>query len=250
MHGHSPDARPPGEIILANLDARSQEFEAGISHGAGDGVQGIPVAIPGSGAVNYQQGTTASGIAVSHLTALLNPESGGGAQLVQLARASGFSASQVTAAGHGQVPKIGSANLLAAETSYAAGDVTGPDGNAQDPVRAPLTGGDQDELPLPHAAGLIADVIPFDRATLEHAVDRFFDELEDLGVGHLVERGSPGVIPLSLTAVGTMVAAEIIRRRFRVKAGEGHATRRRDPIGSDELLGFPELPGSWSTRLT
>jgi hypothetical protein len=58
------------------------------------------------------------------------------------------------------------------------------------------------------------------------------------------------VIPLAVVAIGTVTAAEIARRRLRSKSGHGHAAWRQDPLGSEELRAFPELPGSWSTRLT
>jgi hypothetical protein len=112
---------------------------------------------------------------------------------------------------------------------------------------------DQEDLllPLPHAAELVTDAVPFDRASLEHAIDRFFDRLEELGVGELlVEQGPAHAIPLSLALLSTVTAVELARRRFQPSTSAGTATRRRHSLGSEELLGFPELPGSWSTRLT
>ena len=123
-----------------------------------------------------------------------------------------------------------------------------PDDNPPLPVSLP--NGNQEEIPLPHAAGLVAGVLPFDRASLEQAVDQFFDRLEDLGVGQFVEQAPSRVLPLSLTVIGTVTAVEVARRRFRSKTNGGISTRRQDALSSEELRGFPELPGSWSTRLT
>jgi hypothetical protein len=103
---------------------------------------------------------------------------------------------------------------------------------------------------LPQAAGLIAEAMPFDRSSLENAVDQFFDQLEDLGVGQLVEAGPVRVLPIALTVIGTVAVAEAARRRLRGKTRGAYDARRRDPLGSEDLMGFPELPGSWSTRLT
>jgi hypothetical protein len=97
---------------------------------------------------------------------------------------------------------------------------------------------------------LVAGVLPFDRASLEQAVDQFFDQLEDLGVGQFVEQAPSRVLPLSLTVIGAVTAVEVARRRFRSKTNGGISTRRQDALSSEELRGFPELPGSWSTRLT
>jgi hypothetical protein len=114
----------------------------------------------------------------------------------------------------------------------------------------PLTNGNHEEIPLPHAAGLVAGVLPFDQASLEQAVDQFFDRLEDLGVGQFVEQAPSRALPLSLAVIGTVAAVEVARRRLRSKSDGGTGTRRQDVLSSEELRGFPELPGSWSTRLT
>jgi hypothetical protein len=106
------------------------------------------------------------------------------------------------------------------------------------------------DLPLPHAAGLIAEVLPFERASLEQAVDQFLDQLEGLGSGPLLEPGPVHLVPMSLTLMGVVTAAELARRQLRSRAGRKGTNGRQRPLGSGELLGFPELPGSWSTRLT
>jgi hypothetical protein len=116
-----------------------------------------------------------------------------------------------------------------------------------------LVSSDQERLllPLPHAAELVTEAVPFDRASLEHAIDQFFNRLEELGAGDLlVEQGPAHTIPLSLALVGTVAAIELARRWFHPTSEDDKAAHRQRSIGSEELLGFPELPGSWSTRLT
>ena len=66
----------------------------------------------------------------------------------------------------------------------------------------------------------------------------------------LADPGTTNVLPLSLALLGTVTAVEVARRRLRAKGGAWKSAARQDPLGSEELLGFPELPGSWSTRLT
>jgi hypothetical protein len=112
------------------------------------------------------------------------------------------------------------------------------------------TPGAGEELPLPRSAGLITSAAPFDQAALERAVDQFFDQLEALGTGQLSEQGTARVLPLSLALLGAVTVVEVARRRLRSRGTGWKSAARQDPLGSEELLGFPELPGSWSTRLT
>jgi hypothetical protein len=114
----------------------------------------------------------------------------------------------------------------------------------------PQLSGNQTKLILPQAAGLIANAVPFDQVALEKAVDQFFDQLEGLGMGQFVEQGPTRVIPLSLALLSTATAVEVARRRLKSRTGERKATETQNPLGSEELLGFPELPGSWSTNQT
>ena len=58
------------------------------------------------------------------------------------------------------------------------------------------------------------------------------------------------VVPCSLVLFGALVAAFAVRRRLQVKGAGAMVSRERDSRESDDLMGFPELPGSWSTRVT
>jgi hypothetical protein len=149
----------------------------------------------------------------------------------------------------GNLPKSGPANLVTTDDSTADGAVYRGDAVSASMVD-PRSSGNQTKLLLPQAAGLIANAVPFDQAALEKAVDQFFDQLENLGMGQLVEQGPTRVIPLSLALLSMVAAVEVARRRLKSRMGERKATERQNPLGSEELLGFPELPGSWSTNQT
>jgi hypothetical protein len=102
---------------------------------------------------------------------------------------------------------------------------------------APATpeGGDPGERPPPRGAGLIANVLPFDRSALDRAVDQFFAHLEDLDV-----RQPATLIRVSstLAVLAAAVALEVARMWYR---------SRNDASARGNLLtcGFPEWPGSW-----
>jgi hypothetical protein len=101
---------------------------------------------------------------------------------------------------------------------------------------------DSREIPAPRGAGLIADVLPVDRAALEEAVNRLLDRFEDLAAPS--EGQAPWLSPT--LALGLAAAAlEVARRRLRRKLG-GRNGRLR---GGLVLLGFFELPGSWTEKL-
>jgi hypothetical protein len=118
---------------------------------------------------------------------------------------------------------------------------------SDDSVR--LTGDTSDEMSRPGSADLIASVLPFDRATLEKAVDHFFQQLEDLNAKELVRRGPRPVVLLSLAVASTLTALELVRRRWRRRITAG-VVRGREPMATGDHVGFPELPGSWSSRFS
>jgi hypothetical protein len=186
----------------------------------------------------------------AHLTSLFNPEPGRDDQSIRTAWSGESPGNQPVEAAQGNVPNSGPAILVTTDGSSAADGVALRGDDNPVSVGDPLLSGSQTKLLLPQAAGLIASAVPFDRAALEKAVDRFFDQLEDLGMGQLVEPGPTHVIPLSLALLSTVTAVEVARRRLRSRTGETKATERQNPLGSEELLGFPELPGSWSTNPT
>ena len=106
------------------------------------------------------------------------------------------------------------------------------------------------DLPNPHTADLIARVLPWDRGTLDRAIDQFFKQVDELDDGSSVGGQQPARIAfLSAALASSFAGMDIIRRRWR-RWKAGNDVRRRDPVGGGEHIGFPELPGSWSSRLT
>jgi hypothetical protein len=243
LREHGPQAKPLPEASAINLEGNTEDVQ-GVSIAALYGTPSTGPVLVGSS--NAQVAPSAA-LAPIPLTTLINPEAGRIDQIAFSTRMSEALVNQRMESGHG-FAKIVSANLVTTVTSTTVTTAVHPDGNV--PAPEPLGHGNQEEIPLPHAADLIADVLPLDRASLERAVDQFFDRLEDLGVGQLLEPGPTRAIPLSLALIGTVTAVEIARRRLRLKTVERLPGRRLDPLGSEELCGFPELPGSWSTRLT
>ncbi|HKM54453.1 MAG TPA: hypothetical protein VJY33_13665 [Isosphaeraceae bacterium] len=108
----------------------------------------------------------------------------------------------------------------------------------------------QEILALPHAAGLISEALPQDGRSLQEAIDQLLDRLPELDLGQFKDGGPGRVVPYSLLLFGALVAAFAVRRRLQVKGVGAMVSRERDSRESDELMGFPELPGSWSTRVT
>ena len=249
----------PGRILHAarDLSTRPPLDETTLSS-TGDTSQADNMAVSPAGnqsAVQAQGGNSIGQIAPSviaspgNLTALFSPEPGHDDQSTPMARSGESPGNQPVEAAQGNLPQPGSANLVTTDDSTVDGAAHRGDDISASMVD-PMFSGNQTKLLLPQAAGLIANAVPFDQAALEKAVDQFFDQLENLGMGHLVEQGPTRVIPLSLALLSTVTAVEVARRRLKSRTGERKATERQNPHGSEELLGFPELPGSWSTNLT
>ena len=203
---HGPQMRPLSGIIAENLDTSARDAEGAISQNLKQVALGIQAAVPasaGNTTTPSGQSSPPAGATPVHLTAFLNPEALRSGQSISRGQMSEVSANQKDGSGLGSVTRATSANLVTAATSGPPiGDAV-PESDAQASEDKPLTSDDRGGSRLPHAAGLIAKVIPFDRATLEHAVDQFFDQLEDLGVGQLPEPGLPRVLPLTLTVIGS-----------------------------------------------
>jgi hypothetical protein len=241
---HGFEARPLPEANAGNVEGDTEGGAQGGTATISFGSQGVGAVAAGSTIV---QVAPPIGVAPAHLTALLSFDSGRSDSLIQPVRSNEGPESQITEVGRGSLSNTSSIHPVPTDAPVA---MAAPHPEDNLPVPVPLTNGNQEEIPLPHAAGLVAGVLPFDRALLEQAVDQFFDRLEDLGVGQFVEQAPSRVLPLSLTVIGTVTAVEVARRRFRSKTNGGISTRRQDAPSSEELRGFPELPGSWSTRLT
>jgi hypothetical protein len=107
-----------------------------------------------------------------------------------------------------------------------------------------------DDLPGPTRADLIASVFPLDRAAIDRAIDQLFRQLNDLGVTDRPGRGPERIVLVSLALTGSVVALEVIRRRWR-RWSAGSEPQIDDRVGgSAGFRGFPARPRSWSSRLT
>jgi hypothetical protein len=244
LREHELEAKPLPEANAGNVEGDTTESAQGGTVAINAGNQGIGAVT----AVNtIAQVAPPVTVAPARLTALLSSDTGRSDSLIQPVRTNEAPGNQIMEAGRGSLSNASSTHLVSTDAPVAMAAAR-PADNPAAPV--PLTNGNQEEIPLPHAAGLVAGVLPFDRASLEQAVDQFFDRLEDLGVGQFVEQAPSRALPLSLTVIGTVTAVEVARRRLRSRTDGGSSTRRQDALSSEELRGFPELPGSWSTRLT
>jgi len=234
----------PDEMTLGSVEETDQADDVSVSPA---GNQTAILAAGGNSISQIAPSVTAS---PGHLTALVSSDPGHDDQSLRMARSGETPGNQPVEAALVNLSKIGSAILVTTDNSATDDGVAhrGDDNFAS--AVDPQLSGSQTKLLLPQAAGLIANAVPFDQAALEKAVDQFFDKLEDLGMGHLVEQGPTRVIPLSLAVISAVTAAEVARRRLKSRTGERQATERQNSLGSEELLGFPELPGSWSTNLT
>jgi hypothetical protein len=113
----------------------------------------------------------------------------------------------------------------------------------------PFVGDDAGALFFPNAADVIAGLVPFDRKSLERAIDRFVEQLDDAAGREVVGRSPARMILFTTLLAAGALALEVACRRTRGRSpavrlqSRGHGIR-------EVLPGFPELPGSWYSRLT
>jgi hypothetical protein len=114
---------------------------------------------------------------------------------------------------------------------------------------SPLAGSRPAVLLNPSSADLIADVSRYDRGALDRAIDQFFmqtDEVEGNGAGG---HGPARIAFVAAALAGSFAGLDIARRRWR-RWKTGDDVRVRGGLGGGDHIGFPELPGSWSSKLT
>jgi hypothetical protein len=110
--------------------------------------------------------------------------------------------------------------------------------------------GQPGEVPAPQGADLIADALPFDRATVVEALDQLVRQLGEVDMNDLLGHGPAPIAVFSLALLGSAACIEIARRCSQRRSLVGRAIPLGGPRGRDIPLGFPELPGSWSEKHT
>jgi hypothetical protein len=103
-------------------------------------------------------------------------------------------------------------------------------------------GGVEEPVPSPRGSDLLTTFLPFDRASLESAVDRFLTEFERLGAELAGGASVPRLVPALAVVTISALALEVVRRRR-----SGDAPARPCTTDDDEdLLGFAAGPTCWS----
>ena len=90
----------------------------------------------------------------------------------------------------------------------------------------------------PRCSDLLTEFLPFDRARIEDAIDRFLAPLEGLGEELASWSPSMGLLPAAALVATTALATEVVRRRI----GVG---RTADEEGGEDLARFPGHPWAW-----
>jgi hypothetical protein len=101
----------------------------------------------------------------------------------------------------------------------------------------------------PQGADLIAQALPFDRASLEAALDQFVHQLDELDIRRLAARGPAPIAVFVLTALSSAASMELARRFWRRRLLVAKGIGVGDRVVREIPLGFPELPGSWSEKV-
>jgi hypothetical protein len=90
----------------------------------------------------------------------------------------------------------------------------------------------------PRCADLLTEFLPFNRATLEDAIDRFLAPLEDLGTELVNWSPSTGLLPAATLAATAALAMEAVRPRIRSGQAVGEET-------DEDFARFPGYPKAW-----
>jgi hypothetical protein len=106
----------------------------------------------------------------------------------------------------------------------------------------------QEQLPPSLGADLLARFSPFDRATVEQALDQFLDRLDELEAG-LSRLGPAANLTSSLLASASAIAVVDVFHRYLRKRRDERGLHAVDDEDRDDGVHFPGLPGlphSWS----
>jgi hypothetical protein len=102
------------------------------------------------------------------------------------------------------------------------------------------------ENPVPIAGDLASDFLPFDRATLERAIDRFLDGFDGLAaeLGRL--ENSTGIVSVVTAVTMTAAVSQFMLRGRRLRDEQAGAAA---PAHEQAFAGRPGLPNSWTWGL-
>jgi hypothetical protein len=129
---------------------------------------------------------------------------------------------------------------------YPHGTRAGHMMRSQAPGESAESASANDEISAPLARDLVSDFLPFDRATLERAIDQFLEESGGLS-GKLARlETSTSVLPV-VTLVGmTVIASQVVIRQRRLRDERAGMSANDSEQCSG---GLPRLPNSWSWGL-
>jgi hypothetical protein len=106
------------------------------------------------------------------------------------------------------------------------------------------------EWPDPSAVDLIVGALPIDRAALNRAIDQFFHQMEELNASDFVGQKPAHIVFYALALASTFAALDAVSRRWRQAKAGNFSRVRHHSLTTADPGGFPELPGSWSSRLS
>jgi hypothetical protein len=96
--------------------------------------------------------------------------------------------------------------------------------------------------PSPRYSDLLVEFLPFDRASLENAIDRFLEGFETLGTELTDLREPASLVP---ALVGTGLTALAVAATLRQQLARQEAKRSSADEAEEELARFAGFPNSW-----
>ena len=100
----------------------------------------------------------------------------------------------------------------------------------------------EEESPAPSPADLHTDFLPFDRATLEAAIDQFLDRFDGFGAELSELNQAIPLVPTIVAAGASALASHVMLRRWKSRSGQTEPSEGDEGV---DLLQFPGLPRLW-----
>jgi hypothetical protein len=239
--GAAGDASRDDEASAASLDSSRQDEAAGTNVGA--------TVLSASGAVRAGEFSVPLNLGpMANSNSALVPA--GGILAGPLARdgdgtrVSGVAfLSECSSAGPTSAPAAPTAGLIGLPQPADLGpEATPPESRSA----AVATEKPAEAMPAPSYADLASELVPFDRATLERAIDQCLAQFE--GLAAELAQLEPSTSPLSVVTLLaiTALASGVVRRRRRLRREKTAAS----PDENDEaFIHLPGLPSSWNWGL-